>query len=136
MTTLAETERTLAVVTNWGLFGGFGLCFVLSGFANEAVAVGLIGFAAFVAGFAAHVIINRWFSSGFSDVEIVVGFIVFCVSVLCFLAAWVFGRQFGHAGVVIGLSGFAAVIGCFLVYVVATYGIGGASSMFHRRRGH
>ena len=45
MITIRQTERRLAVIANWGLFGAFGLCLIQSGIGSGAVVVGLVGFA-------------------------------------------------------------------------------------------
>ena len=134
MATVRETERTLAVVTSWGLFGSFGLGFILSGVASEQITIGLLGFATLVIGFIAHVIINRFFGTGFRNGEVVVGFLVFGVSLLGFMGGWIFDPNFDNASTVIGLAGFGAIIACFVVYLVAKFGLKGSFSMFHRMR--
>ena len=52
--------RRLAVMTNWALFGSFGLCFTLTGFSAADLLAGLFGFALLAAAFGAHIVINRW----------------------------------------------------------------------------
>jgi len=131
MATVKATERSLAIVTNWGVFGSFALGFAMSGFVGGQVAAGLVGFALVVAGFAAHVIINQLFGTGFSRGEIVVGFMAFGVALLSFIAAWLFDPHFGAAGVTVGLVGFGAIIVSFMVYLVTKYGLKGSFSMFH-----
>ena len=44
----ALLEHRLAIMTNWALFAGFGICFVLSGFSHDDPSIGLFGFALFV----------------------------------------------------------------------------------------
>lgn len=134
MTGEKATEHLLAVVTLWGVAGAFGLGLILSGFHDGSVAVGLLGFAVVIAGFVAHTIVNSVYATRFSPLQIVAGMVLFCVGVLSFLASWLLDPQFGPAGVAIGLGGFAAVIVAFIAYVVSAHGLGGAFSLFHRRR--
>ncbi len=131
MATIRDTERRLAVVTSWAVFGTFGLACILTGFSAAQVVPGLIGFAVVIAGLVAHVIINRVFGTGFTNGEIVLGFITFGVALLAFMAAWVSDPAFGEARVIIGLAGFAAIIACFIAYIVTKHGLRGSFSMFH-----
>ncbi|MBX6321361.1 MAG: hypothetical protein IRY94_06000 [Rhodospirillaceae bacterium] len=134
MATVKDAERRLAVVTSWAVSGGFGLACILTGFRDAQEVPGLIGFAVVIAGLVAHVIINRVFGTGFTNGEIVLGFIIFGVALLVFMAAWIADPAFGEARVVIGLAGFAAIIACFIAYIVTKHGLKGSFSMFHLMR--
>lgn len=126
---LAQTEKTLAVVADWGLLGSFGLAFTLSGFSEGSAILALIGFGLFIVGFVAHVIINRTFRSDFNNGEIAVGFITFGVALLVFILSW---PGLGTSEIVVGIAGFGALIAAFATYVITRYGLQGAFSMFHR----
>lgn len=134
MATVVQTEKRLAVVASWSLFGAFGLCLILSGFGSRQLAASLSGFALFVAGFIAHVIINRVYRTSFSSGEVVLGFVAFGVAVLSFVVSWITASHFGQSNVVAGIAGFAALVVAFLVYVVTKYGLKGSFSMFHQPR--
>jgi hypothetical protein len=136
MLTIRQTERRLAVVANWALFGSFGLGLIQSGAASGRGAIGLLGFALIIVGFIAQVIINRIYGGGFTAGEIALGFSAFGIAVIGFVAAWIFDPRFGAADVVTGLSGFAAIIACFIAYLVTRYGLRGSFSMFHQMRRH
>jgi hypothetical protein len=136
MITIRQTERRLAVVANWGLFGAFGLGLIQSGIGSGAVAIGLLGFALILVGFVSQVIINGFYGGGFTTGEIALGFIAFGVAVLGFVASWIFDPTFGTNDIVIGLSGFAAIIAAFIVYLVTKYGLKGSFSMFHQMGRH
>jgi hypothetical protein len=131
MMTIRETERRLAVITNWAMFGSFGLGLIQSGLGSDRIQLGLSGFALLVIGFIAQVIINRLYGGGFTKGEVAFGFTAFGVAVLGFILAWIFDRTFDTADLVIGLSGFTALIACFGVYLVTKYGLKSAFSMFH-----
>src|SRR5476649_1532253 len=118
MISSASSEHRLAVMTNWAFFASFGFCFVLSGFSQSEPICGLAGFAAFVAGFIAHVIINRIFGVGFTNPQIALGMTIFIVCVFCFIASSLLDASFGEIDVLVGLAGFSAIIGCFIVYVM------------------
>ena len=132
MLTLRQTERRLAVVANWALFGAFGLGLVQSGAASGRSGLGLIGFALIVVGFIAQVIINRIFGGGFGTGEIALGFSTFGIAVVGFVARWIFDPGFAAADIAMGLAGFAAIIATFIVYLVMRYGLKGSFSMFHQ----
>jgi hypothetical protein len=136
MTAIEQTEKRLAVVTNWALFGSFGTGFVLSGFGDGDLAAGLIGFALLVLGFIAHVIINRVFDAGFSRGEVALGLIVFGISVLSFIGSWIFDPEFDGVNIIIGLAGFSAMVACLVVYIVTKFGLRGSFAMIHRLRNH
>ncbi len=136
MITIRQTERRLAVIANWGLFGAFGLGLIQSGIGSGAVVVGLVGFALILVGFVSQVIINRFYGDGFTTGEVALGFIAFGIAVLGFVASWIFDPTFGTTDIVIGLSGFAAIIIAFIVYLVTKYGLKGSFSMFHQMGRH
>ena len=122
-------------MTNWAFFASFGFCFVLSGFSQSAPISGLVGFAAFVAGFIAHVIINRIFGAGFTNPQIALGLTIFIVCVFCFIASSLLDPSFTEIDVLIGLAGFSAIMGCFIVYVMINYGLRESYAMMHRLHG-
>jgi hypothetical protein len=134
MATVRTMERQLAVMTCWGLAGPFALGFILTGFNDDSIAAGLMGFGVVVAGLVAHVIVGQMYRTGFMSGEIVLGFVVFGVALLSFLAAWIVDRHFSEADIIIGLAGFAAIIAVFIAYVVIKFGLRGAFSMFHDLR--
>jgi hypothetical protein len=136
MLTIRQTERRLAVVANWGLFGSFGLGLIQSGIGSGGIVIGLLGFALILVGFIAQMIINQVYGYGFTPGEVAFGFVGFGVAVLGFVASWIFDPTCGTSDIVIGLSGFAAIIIAFLVYLVTKYGLKGSFSMFHHRGRH
>jgi hypothetical protein len=134
-TATAPAESLLAVMTSWAFFAGFGFCFALSGLADGDLVVGLLGFAAFIAGFVAHLIINRIFGIGFTGPQVSLALAAFTVAVLCFIAGAIFNPAFGAVDIVIGLTGFGALTATFVGYVLITYGIRGSYAMLHRLHG-
>jgi len=132
MTASAPSEHRLAVMTDWAFFASFGFSLVLSGFSQNDPIAGLAGFGAFVAGFIAHVIINRIFGVGFSSPQVALALTIFTVCVFSFIAGWLFDPSFTQADVVIGLAGFSAIIACFVIYVMIKYGVRESYAMMHR----
>ncbi len=128
----AHIEHRLAIVTNWAFFASFGFGFVATGFSDSDVLAGLAGFAAFVLGFIAHIIINRIFRVRFTDPQIALALGLFGVGVVSFVISWVFDASFDTADIVIGIVGFGATGACFVVYVIINYGIRESYSMLHR----
>lgn len=131
-------EHRLAIMTAWSLLGSFGFCFVLSGFSGNDPVMGLLGFAAFVAAFVAHLILNRIFATGFSPAQVALGLSAFTVAVLCFILSSVFDPAFGETDRLVGFAGFGALTLCFVLYLMINYGVRGSYAMLHRlhRREH
>ncbi len=129
MSRFALQEHRLAIMTNWALWAGFGVCAVLSGFSSIDPVIALAGFACFVAGFVSHVIINRIFTTGFTTPQVSLALLAFVVGVLGFVGRALFDPSFGEKNVVVGLIGFSAIIACFVVYVMINYGIRGSYAM-------
>jgi hypothetical protein len=131
---LGSLERKLLVTTSWACFGAFGLAFALSGFSGGNVWAGLFGFALFVAGFAAHVIINRMFGTGFTQGEVALGFVVFAVSASSFALSWLVLPQFPGANIAIGLVGHTALVAAFVFYMMAVHGVRGSIALIDAAR--
>jgi len=130
----AASEHLVAVLTLWGVAGGFGLAMILSGFHGGDAVLGLAGFAVIIAGFVAHVLVNNAWRTRFSALQTVTGMAGFCVAVLSYVAGWLFGPGYAGPDVQIGLGGFAAIVIAYLIYVFTMFGIGGAFSKLNRRR--
>jgi len=128
----APSEALLAVMTSWAVFAGFGLCFVLSGLAESNLLVGLFGFAAFVAGFGAHIVINRIFDLAFTGPQVALALGAFAIGVLCFIAGVLFDPGFTATDLTIGVAGFGALTGAFVLYILIRYGLGGSYEMLHQ----
>lgn len=130
----ANVESRIAVLTNWGFLGAFGVGFVLSGFRSDSYLLGLLGFALLAAAFVAHLIINRIYTIEFAEGEIAAAFAIFGLALLGFVASWLFTPNFDRTQVELGLTGSAlAVVGCF-AYLVTRHGLKGSFSMFHIKR--
>ncbi len=125
-------EHRLAAMTNWAFFGSFGICLILSGFAEASMIAGLAGFATLISGFAAHIVINRIFRVGFNQPEIALGLGSFVVGVLCYLASVLVDPSFGEANAASGLIGFSALAAAFVIYVIVNYGVRGSYQMIYR----
>lgn len=130
-----DLEHRVAVLTNWGFWGVLGAGFVLSGFEMDFYFLALFGFALLVAGFVAHLIVNRIYAAGFRTGEVAAGFGIFGVAVLAFIVSWLLDPTFSDVDVLSGITGIVVVIGSFLVYVATRFGLKGSFSMFHTDRG-
>ncbi len=116
-------------MTNWAFFGGFGVCLVLSGLADGDLPVAGSGFAGFVAGFIAHIIINRIFGTGFTQPQIALGLAAFTVGVLCFIASAIFDPAFGEADSRSGSSVSARSTAASSATSSINYGVRGSYEM-------
>jgi hypothetical protein len=126
-----DAEHRLAVLTNWGFWGGFAIALVASGFAADSVVVSLAGYGLLVAGFVSHVIVNWVYGTGFRNGEVTAAFGLFGVAVVTFLLSWLLNPLFSRADVVSGLAGLAIVVFGFIVYLTTRFGLRGSFSMFH-----
>jgi hypothetical protein len=129
---MREDELRLAVMTNWSFFAAFGICLILSGFAEESMLAGLCGFATIIVGFLAHVLLNSIFGGRFSQAQIALGLGAFTVGVLCYIASLLLTPGFGETDVATGLIGFSALAAAFVVYIVINYGVRGSYQMVYR----
>ncbi len=130
-----QRDHRLATMTGWGFFGSFGICLILSGFAEDSLVAGLSGFGLLIAGFVVHIIVNRIYGTGFSQPQIALGLGAFTVGVLSFIASVLFNGAFGEVDVAIGLVGFSALAAAFVLYIVVNYGVRGSYQMVYRLHG-
>src|SRR3954454_13149742 len=105
----AAQEHRLAVMTGWAFFGSFGLCLIISGFAEESMTAGLAGFLTLIVGFLAHVLLNVIFRARFTQPQIALGLGAFTLGVVCFIASILLTPGFGEIDVATGLIGFSAL---------------------------
>ena len=119
-------------MTGWAFFGSFGICLILSGFAEDSLIAGLAGYATLIAGFIWHVVVNGIHRTGFTQPQIALGLGAFTIGVLCFIASVLFNRGFSEIDVAIGLVGFSALAATFVIHIVINYGILGSYQMVYR----
>jgi hypothetical protein len=125
-------EHRLAVMTGWAFFGSFGICLILSGFSESSMVAGLAGFAALIAGFVSHIVLNSIYRVGFTQPQIALGLGAFAVGVFCWLASVLFNPGFREIDVATGLVGFSALAAAFVVYIIINYGVRGSYQMVNR----
>jgi drug/metabolite transporter (DMT)-like permease len=125
-------EHRLAIVTGWGFLGGFGICLILSGFAEQSLVAGLGGFAILVGAFVVHVIVNSLYRTGFTQPQIALGLGAFTLGVLCFIASVLFNPGFREVDIAIGLVGFSALAATFVIYIIVNYGVRESYAMVYR----
>jgi len=131
---MAHIEQRVAVFTNWAFFGTFGFCLAQLGFAESDLVAGLAGFVIFLIGFAAHLIINKIFDSHFTNGEIALALILYGLSMIAFVASWLFDPNFTKVNLIIGLSGFTAILLSFIATLFIKFGIRESYLMVHRVR--
>lgn len=129
-----DAEHRLAVLTAWGLFGGFSLAVALTGFRADDLLVIGTGYLLLVAGFVAHLVINRIYHVDFRPGEVVAAITLFGIAALAFMVNWAFEPGFSRTDVIGGILGLAVAAGCFITYLATRYGLKGAFSMFHMPR--
>jgi hypothetical protein len=130
---LTDLEDRLAVLTNWSFWGSFGLCFLLSGFAQSQYFVGLFGFILLGAGFVSHLIINRVFNTTFRNGEVASAIGIFGIGVLGFILVWIVDPALARPRVWLGLTGAAISVGGLFAYLATRFGLKNSFSMFHMK---
>jgi hypothetical protein len=128
----AAQEHRLAVMTGWAFFGSFGVCLILSGFAENSMIAGLAGYLTIIVGFLAHVLINAIFRANFTQPQIALGLGAFTVGVLCYIASLIANPGFKEIDVAMGLIGFTALAATFVIYIIVNYGVRGSYQMVYR----
>jgi hypothetical protein len=127
----SDLENRLAVLTNWSFWGSFGMCFVLSGFAENRYLIGVAGFALIGVAFVSHLIINRVFETSFRNGEITTAAAAFGIALLAFILAWIVAPDMDRPRVWLGLTGAALGVGGMFAYLTARFGLINSFSMFH-----
>ena len=130
----SDLDSRFAVLTSWGLWGSFGLGFVLTGFRSGLLGFGLAGFALLAAGFVSHVIVNRVYGRTFTDGEIASALGLFGLAVLGFVISWLLDPGLDRTSVTLALTGCTVGVAGFFAYVATRYGLRGAFSMFHHTK--
>ena len=128
----AKQEYRLAMMSSWAFFGSFGICLVLSGFAEDSMIAGLVGYFTLIVGFLAHVLINAIFRTNFTQPQIALGLGAFAVGVLCYIASLIANPDFKEIDVATGLVGFTALAATFVIYIIVNYGVRGSYQMVYR----
>lgn len=129
-----DAEHRLAVLTSWALFGPLSLGVVATAFRGDSVVAAAAGYALLVAGFIAHLVINRIYAGDFRPGEIATAVCLFGVAILAFLASWAFDPAFSRRDIEIGIIGLALISAGFVIYLTTRHGLSGAFSMFHAHR--
>lgn len=109
-----------------------GCAFCWRGFSRDAYLVSLAGIVAIVLGFAAHIVINAIFATGFRPGEAALGIGTFGIIALAFIGGWATGGL-SASDYWSGLTLFAVLALGMPVYLSTRYGLRGAFSRFHIR---
>lgn len=127
-------DRGILVSAIWAALGLLGLGIVLEGFTRDSWAISVAGVATLAVAFAAHMIVNAVFGTGFSRGETALGIGMYGLLGFVFLAGAVSGgmsRADYHSGLLL----FGTMAVGFLVYLTTRHGLRGAFSRFHIRPG-
>lgn len=89
-----------------------------------------LGFAAILAGFAAHVVVNAVLRTGFSPAEVALALVLFLAGVLAFVLATLFSEGFAEHNFLVVVGGMAALAAVVIFYMVTRAGPRGAFEAF------
>lgn len=127
-----DVDRQILVFSIWASLGFLGLGVFLEGLSRDSWSVSAIGVGVVVAAFAAHMVVNALFRTGFTRGETALGIGVYGLLGLVFIAAVLSGSTTA-ADNYSGLTMFGALGAGFLAYLVTRHGLRGAFSQFHGR---
>ena len=127
---LATLDRHALVTTVWLPFGLASLTLLHFGLASGSAAFILLGFAALLAGFIGHVIVNAATKSDFTLRERATGLVAYLAGLVGFGAAILASPEFRDAAFVPMSLGFLLLFGAVVFYMVTRYGARGAFQSF------
>ncbi len=133
MDTDRYVEHGIAVFAAWGVFGAIAVGFLMEGISREAYLLSLVGVAAAIAGFVAHLLVNAWFGLTFSRAEGGLGLAALGLVTLVFTVSWL-ASGLAQTTVWTGLTLIAALIATAFLYLATRFGVRGAFSQYHGRR--
>ena len=120
-------------MTGWAFFGSFGLCLILSGFAEDIARRGLRWLRGDRCARSSRMSSSTGsIGAGFTQPQIALGLAAFTVGVFCFIASVLFNPGFGEVDVAIGLVGFSGLAAAFVIYIIINYGVRESYQMVYR----
>jgi hypothetical protein len=125
-------ERGILLLSIWAALGLLGLGVVLEGFARDDWLISASGVAAIVVAFAAHIVVNAVFGTGFSRGEAALGIGLYGLLGLIFMAGAA-GGEMSMTDYYSGLTLFGVLAVGFIAYLTTRHGLRGAFSQFHIR---
>lgn len=125
-------DRSILVFCIWASLGVLGLGVFLEGLARDLWSVSAAGVAVIVGAFAAHVVVNAVFRTGFTRGEASLGIGAYGLLGLVFIAGALSGGM-TPADYRSGLTLFGVLGAGFVAYLTTRHGLRGAFSQFHVR---
>lgn len=123
-------ERSILIFTIWAVLGFLGLGIFLEGLKLDSWAISAAGCFVIVLAFAAHIIVNGVFNTGFSPGETALGIGIYGLLGLVFVASAI-GGFLTMTNYYSGLTMFGVLAAGFLAYLLTRHGLRGAFSRFH-----
>lgn len=128
----AGLQRLILIFCIWAVLGFFGLGLFLEGLKDDSWALAATGVGVIALAFAAHIIVNGVFDTGFSQGEAVLGIGTYGLLGLVFVVAAASG-SLSMTDYYACLTLFAVLSVGFLAYLSTRHGLRGAFSRFHIR---
>lgn len=125
MTALTRTEaldRHALVMAAWLAVGSVAAALFHYGLGKGGALFILLGFAAIVAGFVAHIVVNAVYRTTFTPRELALGLVVYAACLIAFGAGALLSPAVGKHFVLISL-GFLAVFASVLFYMITHFGV-------------
>jgi hypothetical protein len=126
-------DRSILVFTIWASLGFLGLGIFVEGLSRDDWALSAVGVGVIVLAFAAHIVVNFVFGTGFTSGEAALGIGLYGVMGAVFIAGTLTGGM-TMADYYAGLTLFGVLAAGLPLYLITRYGLRGAFSHFHVRR--
>jgi hypothetical protein len=123
-------ERHALVLSFWLGFGLVGLALIKLGFSLGDPASILFGFALLIVGFVAHILINRIYSTNFTQNEIALGLFLYCLSLLVFVFSSIVYTGLDRSRFIAGTAGFLLIFVSVVFFMVTRFGLRKAFKFF------
>lgn len=125
-----NVERNILIFSIWAVLGFLGLGIFLEGLARDSWGLSAIGVGALVLAFAAHIVVNGLFETGFSRGETALGIGAYGLLGFVFIIGAA-GGEMSMSDYYSGLTLFGVLAAGFLAYLATRHGLRGAFSQFH-----
>jgi hypothetical protein len=123
LTSTEVLDRHALVLTIWLTAGFIAATLFHFGLGPGGPPFILAAFAALIAGFVGHIIVNAVIGSGFTARELALGLVLYAVGLIVLGAVTLASRQFAATAFLPTSIGFLAIFATFIFYLVAHSGV-------------
>lgn len=131
MTNQERQERHGLILSLWIGFASMAVILFHLGLTKDNWIFLSAGFALFLAGFIAHIIVNAVAGTGFQTREAILGLFVFALGILAFLISVVIGVEYSTENFLTISSGLVLILVMIIFYMITKNGLRDAFDQFN-----